>query len=210
MTGIFIYIIICIVFFLGALTSSKLIFLNEKKKKKKLKQKENDFFRFILNSIDNGRTKFLYRFFNTVYIELNDDKEGNLIISYFMDEKVILVLKNKNDKHSSSDIDDELKNDLIKSISNFYRHEINDIINAFGFIVSKKKFEENINMKIEDLELAINRTFRLNSESPSYFKDTHQEVYDIDEILDKINENGIKSLTKSERDYLKKYSEGEI
>lgn len=187
--------------------------LNKYVIKKEIKDKKSEMesiFNEVLNSIKNGNSNFKSRFLKTSYVTTNTSKTGVIDIIYLMDKNDIAILKNNQIKYTSDSVDRQIIEEIISSI--IYRHgkDINDVVNVFGLLFSKKDFEANFKMKFEDFNKIINKSMGrdIDSDIDNIIKN-NQDSFDIDEILDKIGKYGMNSLTESERKYLNDYSNGQ-
>ena len=84
----------------------------------------------------------------------------------------------------------------------YYR--INDVVEVLGFIFYRKDFEKNFNINIDELKEKTENILKMNQDESDINKiiNKNDKKFDIDEILDKINEVGIENLTKEELDFL--------
>jgi hypothetical protein len=171
----------------------------------KKKSEIESIFNLVLDSIKNGNSKFKSRFLKTAYITTNTSKTGVVDIIYLLDRGDIAILKDNQVKYVSDGVNRSIINETISYININHGDEINDVVNLFGLIFSKKDFESNFNMKVEDLNKIINS--EVDSEINIIVKN-NKKSFDIDEILDKISKSGIYSLTIEEKKYLNDYSNG--
>ena len=94
---------------------------------------------------------------------------------------------------SSRQISKKISDSIIKYINENFNKEINeDIVDVGGYLVSPSYIEE-INSKYID------------EEEYEYYEEEYEETLNLDDILDKINKDGIKSLTQDELEFLNNY-----
>ena len=112
---------------------------------------------------------------------------GDYGVVYIIDKNELAIFENEQCIAVSSLISKEVNDELIKSINEKFDKDINNIVDMNGYKVSKdylnnipteKSFVEKVKIK-------------------------NEKKFSLDEILDKITEKGIKSLTKKEIDFLK-------
>lgn len=174
---------------------------------KKLKIK--NIFNEVSHSIKSENSRFKSRFLQTSYINTVTPTMGIIDIIYLMDKNDIAILKDNKVEYTSDGVDRELIDEIILLILRKHNNEINDVVNVFGLLFSKKDFESNFKMKVEDFNKIM---YKLNNEKfgpgvDSIIKN-NQDSFDIDEILDKIGKYGMGSLTEEEKKYLNDYSNG--
>lgn len=162
-------------------------------------------FKSVLKSIKDGQSKFKSRFLQTAYITTNTPKTGVVDIVYLIDKGDIAILKDDKIKYISDGVNRSIIDETIDHININHGNQINDVVNLFGLIFSKKDFESTLNIKIEDFNKIMKREKESDIES---IIRNNQQSFDIDEILDKIGKHGISSLTIEEKKYLNDYSNG--
>jgi len=148
----------------------------------------------ILINISKGKSKFKNRYMNNVFIKtFLYGKEVDVI--YLIDKKDIYILENEVVTYKSNLINKYITNSIISNINRNHIDDINDIIDIFGFVLNRKYFENLTGNKIENLRI-------INIQ-----KEKETKVFNIDDILDKISEVGMESLTLSEKKFLDNYSD---
>lgn len=209
MSGVLFFCLISISFLLGMIAYKEVNNYVLKKESDKKKSDIESIFISILNSIKSGNSKFKNRFLQTAYITTNTSKTGVIDIVYLLDKNDIAVLKDNQIKYVSEGVDRSIIDEIINYINSNHGNEINDVVNFFGLLFSKKDFESNFNMKFEDFNKMMNRVMNREEESDiETIIRNNQQSFDIDEILDKIGRHGMSSLTIEEKKYLSDYSNG--
>jgi hypothetical protein len=150
----------------------------------------------LINNIEIGKSKFVNRTDQTVFLETNLEDWNDVSIIYFLDKEIICIFKEDNCLYTSQILENKIKFKLISKINEKHKNEINDIIDVLGMPVSKNNFisklEEIKNKQKEESE--INKIVTNNDNK-----------LDIDEILDKINIYGFEKLTIEEKEFLKNF-----
>jgi len=138
----------------------------------------------LKENIKYNNVKFINRINNNLTFKTNLNNYGDINFIITMDTKQILIFKKNECLLTSTLIDDELKNDIINSIYSKYENDINDVVSVLDFIISRCEFEKKMNLnndKITKIE------------------------YNIDDILDKINDVGYNNISDDEKDFLKRF-----
>lgn len=170
----------------------------------KLKQKRNDqviedYFNEINKVVKSGLSKFITRVNNIVVISTKMNDFGDVAITYNMDTKEIVVMKDNKEILTSDRINLKEKLRLSKTIEDIHSKEIQDVIDIFGQLLNREEFEKSMKETLEKFKIIGDAT----NQEPESEKETK---FDIDEILDKINKVGIENLTKEEKDFLNKFN----
>ena len=110
------------------------------------------------------------------------------MLVYLLDKKEVSIFEDDACVATPGQIDPKLNDRLVKYLDNHFKKDIEDIVTIDGYIISKSYYDNMINS---------------NSKVK---KEKEKVVLNLDDILDKINTKGIKSLTKSELNYLNKFS----
>lgn len=198
-----------IIIFLGGLVlglylSKVLIKHSEKLKKDKLISDINSQFKQILSNISRGKSTFKNRVNNTVFIGSELNKYGNVDIVYMMDNKDVAIFKDNKCIYSSESVNKEIVSDIAHVIDRRFDKQINDVVDILGFKFYREEFEKTFKVDVEELK----KQFDPNSmiSDVDKIKNENETLFDINEILDKISEKGIGSLTFEERVFLDEYS----
>ena len=115
---------------------------------------------------------------------------------------ILAIFQNTTCLYTSDSVENEIIEQIIKSICLIYNKKINDVIEILGFVFYREDFEKSIGCKIDEIV-----------KNPIFCKPEIQQediiqtkVFDIDELLDKISQYGLPALTPEEIDFLDNYS----
>lgn len=163
----------------------------ERKNQKKISKKHNSFFLDIYKLLDNNST-FSIRVNSLVAIDIHvPSYSGNCILYYDVDSNAISVFSGSDliELMNNELIDKKLKENLLGKISELYSDDYNDTIKIEGNTFSIKGLDTKYGLSREQIETLSERQ--------------KEDVnFDIDAILDKINESGLDSLTDEEKKFL--------
>ena len=166
-----------------------------------LNSKRNQFVE-TLSKIKGGESQFKTRMNDTVYIQVNLVNHGLVDVLYLIDRDDIAIFQNTTCLYTSDSVENEIIEQIIKSICLIYNKKINDVVEILGFVFYREDFEKSIGYKID--EIVRNQLFKI---SPEVQEEpiVEKTFFDIDEILDRINLVGIDNLTEDELEFLRKY-----
>lgn len=176
-------------------------------KRKRLEKKATQEFEEVLEKIKREESKFFSRVNNTVIIMTDTKNLSEINIVYLIDKKMLCIFKNNACLYTSENIDKLLKESIIMHINFIYKKEIEDIIELFGVVISKKELHE----KFEELRNKISiGEFTIEEKEESFINKIIEEAeiksLNIDDILDRINLVGIEKLTNEEKEFLNNYN----
>lgn len=156
----------------------------------------------ILFSI--SKSKFVTRVNNNVTVECATGTLGVFSLLYMIDRDDIAVFKDGKCIYTTENVRDDLVQGIVKKINNQHKKEINDVVSIFGFTFSRIDFETKFKMKIENGML-----YPLDKKEEESDVDKivnkNSEMFNMDEILDKINNVGIDNLSVEEKAFLKSF-----
>jgi len=155
--------------------------------------KEQNLILSKFESIDLNQLKFNKRFNEFVYFSLND----NFLFLDLKNKSITLFDKKSNKYYFSVSLNTNMTKNLYNNISEKFKSNIEDIIEIQGYIYSKNTFNE-FNQVMTD----ILGNFSISKEQEMSLN--KEPMLNLDLILDKINSNGLKSLTKDELEFLQK------
>jgi hypothetical protein len=168
--------------FVGSVGTIHFIKYLAKRESNKISNKYQKIFSEIF---ENRNLSFKQRINNYV---LMDCPPYNLV--YMLDKKHLMVLENDHCIAHSSEIDEVKVKSYIKMIEEQFSAEINqNTISFFGYTVSKSMIPDYLRPLVNTPE-----------------EKKENIIYTVDEILEKIHEKGINSLTPEELDFLNKNS----
>ena len=183
------------------------ISIKNKVNNKKLLNDISDKFLEVLNNLKSKKALFISRINNTVVIDMRIKELDVVNLIYLMDKNIVCIFKDNQCLYTTDSINKSLQSDILNELNDKFNKEINDVIDVMGMVISKEEFQNKIkeisnlaknNIDIEELLKDKNETETI--------EDDNELKHDIDEILDKINKHGLKSLNYSEIDFLNNYS----
>jgi len=158
----------------------------------------------LLENIYGDKTTFTNRINNTVSLETLIDGEGRVNIMYMMDKKDVAIFKNDRCIYTSDLVTVDLLDEIITAIDIYHKDKIVDVVNMMGLIFSRDEFERKFNLKVEDLKRGFYAPMEMHDIDDLI--NENETNFDIDYILDRINEVGIENLTPDERKFLNNYN----
>lgn len=158
----------------------------------------NEKYKEILDNIENGNSKFKTRVNSIIYISMKLKNLGRVDIVYSLDSKEIYIFKKTKCLYVCNEVNKELINKISNKIEYTFKNEINDIINFMGVFVSKKDVEKSLNISIDNIMKQSMDMFNTIKKP----KSTKKPILKVDDILDKINKNGIENLSEDEINFL--------
>lgn len=174
----------------------------DSEQKKKVSEKNQQFTEIL----QNIRTSiFRSRVNTTVYIQTKSSKHGSVDIIYLMDKPDIAIFKDDACIYTSDSVDKDLINKIIESINIRFRSKINDVVEVLGFTFYREDFEKTFGDKFKNINLDSFSLDNTQEDELSNIRRENSKKFDIDEILDKISDLGINSLTLEERVFLENY-----
>jgi hypothetical protein len=191
-------IILAFGFYIGVQFTSLFIKYSLDKEKKKYKEKLESIFKEVSDNVTSRKTKFLYRINNTVRFETTTKSLGLITVYFYINKTEVLIFKDDEALYTSKELDSSIVSELGYLLKISFSNEIHDTVNVFGTVYSRKYFIDTFKVSLEDME------YYEESESK-----TVEENYDVDTILDKINLVGYEKLSVNEKEFLKKYSNGQ-
>jgi len=163
----------------------------------------NDNYNLIIKKIKNKNSRFLARINNTVYLSITMPNYGRVDLLYLLDEKEVLLYSEGKCILDSTKAKRSIIDDVINNIEDRHSQKINDVINIFGYVISKYNFEKMFKINTNNID-NFNIFLKPNNEVDK--TESITTTFDIDDILDKINKVGIDNLTKEEKDFLTNYN----
>lgn len=194
-------------FMIGFISANISFGMANRIKRKKLAKNSTQEFEEVLEKIKSGKSSFFSRVNNTVIIVTETKNLSEINIVYLIDKKMVCIFRNNTCLHTSENIDRLLKENIITHINFIYKKEIEDIIELFGVVISKKELHE----KFEELRNKISSgEFSIEEKEESFINkiinDAEIKNLNIDDILDRINLVGIEKLTNEEKEFLNNYN----
>ena len=182
----------------------KLMVENEiNKENEKLITNINNQFNQVLKNISSGTSSFKSRINTTVHIESSLIDHGNIDIIYLLDKNDIAIFQGTRCLYTSDKVDKSVVESITETINVLYQKEISEVVDFFGLVLSKKEFERQFKLDMNDIQnLAKNVTDNNQISEIDKIVGDNQTKFDVDEILDKILKSGIENLTPEEKEFL--------
>jgi len=191
--------IIMTVFVLGMKVQTTIYKYSLNNEQKKIISEKNQQFNEIL---ENLRTSiFRSRVNTTVYIQGKSKKHGDVDIIYIMDKPDIAIFKNDTCLYTSDSVDKDIINKIIESINIRFRSKINDVVEVLGFTFYREDFEKTFGGKFKNMKF----DSLIQEDELDNIINENSKKFDVDEILDKVSQYGVNSLTLEERLFLDNY-----
>ena len=191
-------------FISGLLFFKALDHITKHYKNKKITKDVADQFSEFLNNLRVGKTKFTSRVNDVIYIEtkLKDWKDVKIIL--LLDKQMVCIFKEEKCLYTSDLIETNLKTEIIQEIYNIYSGDIDDTIDVMGYKVSKNDFKNKINEIRENFSFNLNDMLDQDENASDVDKiiNENDNKLDLNDILDKINDNGYESLSEYEKTFL--------
>lgn len=169
---------------------------------KKSKDEVNSVYTEVLQSIIS-RSKFIDRINNNITISIKMKNYGVVNIMYLMDKKDIALFLDDNCIFTSENVDKDIIDSIINTINSLYSDNIKDSVIVMGILYYRPAFEEKFNVKVSDLQK--NKMSNEKSDIENIIN-SNDKKFDIDIILDKINDFGVDNLSESEKKFLENYN----
>lgn len=171
----------------------------------KLKKENEQKYKQVLRRIRKGKSSFKTRVNNTVYVATTLHETGDVDVILFLDTKKVAIFQNNACLHTSDAINEDLRKEIVTEIETRYETEISDVVEVLGNKISRGEIEGKINemfsSKLDEILQNIDSDTEVNNEDEVYY--TQEEI---NQILDKIAKDGIKSITPDEKRILDAYS----
>jgi len=195
-------------FFFGYLFKSWSDKLTDKVNSLREVKDKNDQYEKVYQNIINKKSRFKTRVNNTVYIGTKLPDYGRVEIVYFLDKNDIEIFKEDKCIITSDSVNKDIVSNIVKEINYRHGYRIDDIVEVLGLIFYRPDFEKKFNINFQEIK---ERAMRMSREM-SDFSDIdkiykkNKVMFDIDEILDKINKVGIENLTNEEKEFLNNFN----
>jgi hypothetical protein len=200
-------------FILGTIWGVTLYYLINKlikwKTTKKIANEISNKFKEVLTNLKKNNAVFVSRVNHTVIVDTRLSNLDIVNLVYLMDKGILCIFKNNQCLYTTESIDTDLASELLMEINEKFNNQINDVVDIMGMTISKEEFQ----LKIDEMK-------KWNIDNPNALQDMdlssksdldeineeNKNKFDTDEILDKINKFGIKSLSNDELNYLNNQS----
>ena len=180
------------------------------KESKKVIDNISSQFKEVLSNLKKDKVVFVSRINYTVIIDTRISKLDVINIVYLMDKEIICIFKDNNCISTTENIDASLKNELLLEINKKFNNQINDVVQLMGLIISKEEFQNRMK-EIQDIIKnnpdSMNIDLNIDEDNNiDQILNNNNLKFDVDQILDKISKNGIKSITPEEKNFLDNFN----
>jgi hypothetical protein len=200
-------------FILGSIWGVTLYYLINRlikwKTTKKIANEISNKFKEVLTNLKKNNAVFVSRVNHTVIVDTRLSNLDIVNLVYLMDKGILCIFKNNQCLYTTESIDTDLASELLMEINEKFNNQINDVVDIMGMTISKEEFQLKMDeMKkwnlnnpnaLQDMDLSTNSDL-------DEINEQNKNKFDTDEILDKINKFGIKSLSHDELNYLNNQS----
>jgi len=174
-------------------------------KQKKYQKTIEDFYLDILKNI------LLIRFIKRIN-QMAFFKYKDYDVIYNLNNSTVNVFKGDECIQTSSSISGKLRTDIINEIKRLWGNEILNVIEVNGCLYSVNIVQEEMNRVSSQIfnmlkQQGNSNLSEFNLSDLGFKPDNNIDQYSVDDLLDKINKEGINKLTKEELDFLKKSAE---
>jgi uncharacterized protein (DUF924 family) len=130
---------------------------------------------------------------------------GNIDIIYLLDKNDVAIFQGTKCLYTSDKVEKSVVKSITEAIDLLYQKEISEVVDFFGLVLSKKEFERQFKMDIDEINNLVKNVKTVNTNELSELEkiiDDNKTKHDVDEILDKISKFGIEMLTPEEKKFL--------
>ncbi len=149
--------------------------------------KKKKVYKEILSNLDSGLVSFVYRINSMVSLKTKTSL-GDISIIFYLDKKDIYLFEGDKALYTSVDLPTKMIDDISSKIFSKFSFKINDVV-----IFNKSVYDKNTFYSMSNVEEIPDNTGKVEEDKPNY---------NLNDILDKINEIGYEKLSKSEKDFL--------
>jgi hypothetical protein len=166
----------------------------------------------VLEQIDTNKSTFTNRVNQHITLDMRLKKFGKVTLFYDMDERILAISKENTVillSNQLSEVFPDLIDNICDHIEVRWHKEIDDVVDVNGTLVNREFLENNVRKNLEEkgiqgISILVSPETPFDEISPLEL-DIEEIQKTIDNILDKIGQTGIESLTPEEKDFLKKY-----
>jgi hypothetical protein len=166
----------------------------------------------VLEQIDTNKSTFTNRVNQHITLDMRLKKFGKVTLFYDMDERMLAISKENTVillSNQLSEVFPDLVDNICDHIEVRWHKEIDDVVDVNGTLVNREFLENNVRKNLEEkgiqgFSIFVSPETPFDEASPLEL-DIEEVQKTIDNILDKIGQTGIDSLTPEEKDFLKKY-----
>lgn len=156
---------------------------------KKLQDSYNQFFTEIKELVGSTSFRFINRFNDHLTFRVTTKSKGKVTLIMTLSKKDISVFQKNELIYSTHYADPNLIKTIVDDIETSYDSQIKDCFQVMGNVVDKASIR------------------RMNPDAyfPEAFPKQEDIIFNIDDVLDRINEVGMQNLTPEEKDFLQNY-----
>ena len=156
---------------------------------KKMQDDYNTFFTEIKDLVGSKSFKFINRLNDHLTFRITTKSLGKVTLIMVISKRDISIFKNNECIYTTHYADPNLIKSIVDNIESSYDSQIKDCFQIMGNVVDKGSI----------------RKMNPNADFPEAFPKPEEIIYNIDDILDRINEVGIQNLTLEEKEFLQNY-----
>lgn len=156
---------------------------------KKLQDDYNQFFTEIKDLVGTKSFKFVNRFNDHLTFRVTTKSLGKVTLIMVMSKRDISIFQNNECIYTTQHADSNLIKSIVDNIESTYDSQIKDCFQIMGNVIDKSSI----------------RKMNPDANFPEAFPKPEMPIFNIDDILDRINEVGIQNLTQEEKDFLQNY-----
>ena len=156
---------------------------------KKLQDDYNQFFTEIKDLVGTKSFKFVNRFNDHLTFRVTTKSLGKVTLIMVMSKRDISIFQKNECIYTTQHADTNLIKSIVDNIESTYDSQIKDCFQIMGNVIDKSSI----------------RKMNPDANFPEAFPKPEMPIFNIDDILDRINEVGIQNLTQEEKDFLQNY-----
>jgi len=156
---------------------------------KKIQDDYNTFFTEIKDLVGSNSFRFINRVNDHLTFRVTTKSKGKVTLIMVINKKNISIFQKNECIYTTQHADPDLIQSIIDDIEMIYDSQIKDCFQIMGNVVDKGSI----------------RKMNPNADFPEAFPKLEEIIYNIDDILDRINEVGMQNLTPEEKDFLQNY-----
>jgi len=156
---------------------------------KKLQDDYNTFFTEIKELVGSNSFKFINRYNDHLTFRVTTKSLGKVTLIMVMSRRDISIFQKNECIYTSQHADSNLIKSIVDNIESTYDSQIKDCFQIMGNVIDKTSI----------------RRMNPDADFPEAFPKPEMPIFNIDDILDRINEVGIQNLTPEEKEFLQNY-----
>ena len=156
---------------------------------KKLQDDYNTFFTEIKELVGSNSFKFINRYNDHLTFRVTTKSLGKVTLIMVMSRRDISIFQKNECIYTTQHADSNLIKSIVDNIESTYDSQIKDCFQIMGNVIDKTSI----------------RRMNPDADFPEAFPKPEMPIFNIDDILDRINEVGIQNLTPEEKEFLQNY-----